>query len=136
MSKIKVTITLVKEYEINPDWYPGCNSDEQRLESELKALREKDHDHLEPFDSVDIQGEIVGQELSMYEYECQGVYDWVIAASEQEATEMMEQQGYSWLGDAKMVKLVPGTIREFTHEEVVSQWIKIFGRGYIGSSDD
>ena len=38
MSKIRLTVTLVREFEPNPEYYPGMNSIEEMAEFERREL--------------------------------------------------------------------------------------------------
>lgn len=40
MAKFRMTVTYVYEYEINPEYYEGMTTDQERMDSDIKSYQD------------------------------------------------------------------------------------------------
>lgn len=59
MSKVRVSVTFVKEYELNPEYYPGSETDHERLMIDIEGVKSDPYLFIDDSDSVLVQGEIL-----------------------------------------------------------------------------
>ena len=63
MTKARLTVTYVYEYEINPDYYEDCNTDEERMNLDIKGyVQEPTLLDMKEAKSFEIKGELIEEE--------------------------------------------------------------------------